>query len=119
MKELKNNFIGNIFIRWAQTETRDGQVKTGKIVTDPANTRAYRAPGGATLFDNYAAPFVVGQSYHMAVSRIGRKIAFEVDGKTLGEAELPADAPLNSGILGFRTWMNDVAIDDLKVTQLP
>jgi hypothetical protein len=60
-----------------------------------------------------------GRTYHMAVTRQGNTIRWEMDGKPM--LELVDPAPLSGSghdRFGFSSWSNDTYFDNLKITAL-
>lgn len=117
MRQLRQQ-QGLIAIDFADTEQRDGKVLTGAVVNTPSRFRLLACPGGKELANVYAASFVPGQTYAVRLEYRARHLRFLVDGQIVAEADDQAEGQ-RRGQIGIRTWLNDLAIDDLVIAPLP
>jgi hypothetical protein len=60
-----------------------------------------------------------GRTYHMAITRKGRLVRWEIDGNLALELDDPAPLPFAShDRFGFSSWQNDTYFDNLKIAPL-
>jgi hypothetical protein len=100
------------------TFLRDSKHEGGKNLDGSAKARVRirRCPGFQLLAETYARECETGRTYHVTITKRGRKIVFAVDGKTLLAADDPN--PLQGGQIGLRTWRTKLWWDNVRVSLL-
>ncbi len=117
MKVLKEQ-KGLIAIDFANTAERDGKVRSGTIVNSPTCLLMYGCPGGTVISNTFTSSFYVGKSYKIKAEYRDHKLLFYIDGALSAQGEDP-DGGKRQGAIGFRTYMNDLAISNLVIRRIP
>lgn len=86
---------------------------------DPSRKARYRmrrCPGFNLVAEAFEGRSEPGVTYHITIEKRGGQITYSVNGKTILTAQ--DDNPLQSGLLGLRTFRTKLWWDNVRVTRL-
>ena len=84
--------------------------------TPKARFRLRRCPGFELIDEGFDYHCRQGVTYHVAMTRRGKRVSYAVDGVVYAEAEDPE--PLDRGLIGLRTFYTELWWDNLEVVGL-
>ena len=116
MKVLKEQ-KGLIAIDFANTAERDGKVLTGTLINSPSCLLMYACPSGSLISKTFTSEYYVGKTYKIKVEYLDQSLLYYIDGILAVQCKDP-DGDKRSGAIGFRTYLNDLTIENLVIRKL-